>query len=486
MNNILIVFDDTNVVSEIIRDVIGDKGFANVVVKKRKLEEYYSELLLGKYARAEWQTMHSVFEFNELRLKLERKCSKETRILHCFSNFFISNEEQALLSFDKLKYIDEANKLIYDDKIVAIMFPDTEDYDGYLKDICNGMTSIEAAKNVKDFFCVDGVVDIGIVGNFIQCITGNFDSRYFNSLQGNEYTLVKSSENKKKIKSEYLYYQFLPEDMKYWFVIPFRYKEDEKKASYTMERLHVTDLSIKWVHGSIDKNEFEMILDKFFCFFKSRHARKIDKKEFLKISDALYVDKVKRRVEELKRCKEYGVISEFLKTGCKDKTIDMLLEKYFRLKTCIEKRNKYPLVSVIGHGDPCFANVLYNKSTRMLKLIDPKGALSEDELWTDPYYDIAKLSHSVCGRYDFFNNALFDIKINENFQCELHIDFDNTEYIEIFRRMLQKNGYDYQTVRLYEASLFLSMLPLHIDYPYKVFGFILNAANILEEIEKNV
>ena len=112
--------------------------------------------------------------------------------------------------------------------------------------------------------------------------------------------------------------------------------------------------------------------------------------------------------------------------------------------------------------------------------------MTEEELWTDRYYDIAKLSHSICGRYDFFNSALFDIRINEKFQYELHIDFDNTKYMEIFKNVLEKNGYDYLTVRLYEASLFLSMLPLHIDYPYKVFGFILNVSNILEEIGKYV
>ena len=41
-------------------------------------------------------------------------------------------------------------------------------------------------------------------------------------------------------------------------------------------------------------------------------------------------------------------------------------------------------------------------------------------------------------------------------------------------------------VRVYEASLFLSMLPLHIDNPHKVFGFILNVNNILKELEKDV
>jgi hypothetical protein len=175
-----------------------------------------------------------------------------------------------------------------------------------------------------------------------------------------------------------------------------------------------------------------------------------------------------------------------MEAGCKEESIDALVDKYFNLKSKIEARNQYPKISVIGHGDPCFANALYNKSTRTLKFIDPKGALTEEELWTNPYYDIAKLSHSVCGRYDFFNNALFDIGINEQFECELHIDFDNSKYIRIFREKLEQNGYDYLTVRLYEASLFLSMLPLHIDYPHKVFGFILNVKNILEEIEKDV
>ena len=75
---------------------------------------------------------------------------------------------------------------------------------------------------------------------------------------------------------------------------------------------------------------------------------------------------------------------------------------------------------------------------------------------------------------------------SEDFLCELEIDFDNAEYIRIFKDRLEENGYNYLTVRLYEASLFLSMLPLHMDYPHKVFGFILNVCRILKEIEEHV
>jgi hypothetical protein len=152
----------------------------------------------------------------------------------------------------------------------------------------------------------------------------------------------------------------------------------------------------------------------------------------------------------------------------------------------VEARVRVEPVSVIGHGDPCFANAMYNKATRMLKFIDPKGALTEEELWTNPYYDLAKLSHSVCGNYDFFNNALYEISINREFQAELKLGFDNAQYKKWFREKAEASGYDYLLIRLYEASLFLSMLPLHIDNPHKVFGFILNARNILEEIRNEL
>ena len=81
---------------------------------------------------------------------------------------------------------------------------------------------------------------------------------------------------------------------------------------------------------------------------------------------------------------------------------------------------------------------------------------------------------------------MYEVKVDTDFHCKLIIDFDNSWYKKLFRQKVEQYGYDYWTVRLYEASLFLSMLPLHIDNPHKVFGFILNADNILQEIKENV
>ena len=54
--------------------------------------------------------------------------------------------------------------------------------------------------------------------------------------------------------------------------------------------------------------------------------------------------------------------------------------------------------------------------------------------------------------------------------------------VEIFKKYLEQNGYNYRMIRILETSLFLSMLPLHMDKPKKVFGFLQNAMNIMESL----
>lgn len=324
-------------------------------------------------------------------------------------------------------------------------------------------------------------MDISNYNNLLTYISGGFDARFFNSLEGNEYIVTKKSTNKKKIKQEYCYYGLLPDDMKKWMVMPYDYKEDEKTAQYTMERLHMTDIAIRWTHGAIDEEEFINILNKAFYYIVNRTQKNISREKYEEIENELYINKVRKRIEELKKDKLFKKFDMFIKSGTEFNSIDEIFEFYMQKYKKLSKVKKEN-VAVIGHGDLCFANMLYSKETDMLKLIDPKGALTEEELWTNPYYDIAKLSHSICGNYDFFNCSSYSIGLNTNLQYELKVYNDNNKAKEIFKKIVEENGYSYELVRLYEASLFLSMLPLHMDYPHKVFGFLLNAINILKEI----
>ena len=190
-------------------------------------------------------------------------------------------------------------------------------------------------------------------------------------------------------------------------------------------------------------------------------------------------------MQDLSRLPEYSRFNALIEMGTDYRNIDEIMEHYEKLYDKINRL--YPSRQhelVIGHGDLCFSNILYSREASLLKLIDPKGAVTEEEMYTDAYYDLAKLSHSICGCYDFFNSGLYQITMDRDMKLCLSIDTDAASYVQIFRSYLEENGFVYTKVRLLEASLFLSMLPYHMDQPGKVFGFLLNAIRILQEVEQ--
>ena len=83
------------------------------------------------------------------------------------------------------------------------------------------------------------------------------------------------------------------------------------------------------------------------------------------------------------------------------------------------------------------------------------------------------------------NNGLFRIELNNELKMDLKTESANLETLqEMFIKKVEEYGYDMEVIRVCETSLFLSMLPLHIDIPSKVFAFILNAINMMKELDK--
>jgi hypothetical protein len=87
------------------------------------------------------------------------------------------------------------------------------------------------------------------------------------------------------------------------------------------------------------------------------------------------------------------------------------------------------------------------------------------------------------GNYDRINHDMFDIQVNEGLTLDLVFDRQSPDWAEaMFSERLQAQGLELDLVRLCEASLFISMLPLHVDRPRKVLGFVVNAAAILQRL----
>lgn len=477
MKKVILVYDDTIKVPNNIQTIIGNTSYGKIILKRKQLFNRFEEIINEVSDDVKTFKMDNKKEI----INIFDKISNDFIVLHIFSNYVVKNINDFKILIEKLHFLNQNYEIVQDNKIIALAFCNLDDYKQFLNNYDNVISNLKDSLNYE-IINTNVFLDISVYNDFLTYISGGFDARFFNSLEGNEYIITKKSNNKKKIKQEYMYYQLLPDDMKKWMIMPYDYKENKEFAQYTMERLHATDIAIRWTHKAINEEEFINILKKAFYYITNRTCKSISKEEYEAIEEKLYKQKVKDRIEELKKNNLYNKFEMYIKSGTDFNSIDEIFEYYLKLYDKFShKKKKYN--AVIGHGDLCFANMLYNKEADLLKLIDPKGALTEEELWTNPYYDVAKLSHSICGNYDFFNCSSYSIFLDTNLKYKLEVYNDNTHYKEIFKKYVEEAGFDYKLVRLYEASLFLSMLPLHMDNPHKVFGFLLNAINILKEIE---
>ena len=477
MKQIFVIYDDSKMPGKEIKTITGAKSYGETIFKRVTLKDRMEAEIVKE------KQVLTVFNYkgekDNAALFAALPLDNNTTIVHLYSNFGLMDTKAFSVLLKKAEFMNESYTAFCDNKPAMSFLDGADSYKKAFDALIAGEYEAERIEN-------DAFMDLSVRANFLTFITGGFDARFFNALAGDEYTVTKRSTKKEKIKAEYQFYYLLPETMKMWFVMPYDYKEDAQGASYTMERFHMTDIAIRFVHGAVSAQELSDILDKLFYFINLRKKKAVDEKQAKEVSDDLYLKKVRSRMKELAAFPQYHYFNTLIEMGTEYDSIDDILRHYEML---YEKVNSlFPQANtnelVIGHGDLCFSNILYSREASLLKLIDPKGAVTEGELYTDMYYDLAKLSHSICGCYDFFNSGLFQITMDRDMKLMLSVDTDARPYIRIFQQYLQENGFVYTKVRLLEASLFLSMLPYHMDQPGKVFGFLLNAIRILQEVEQ--
>lgn len=126
----------------------------------------------------------------------------------------------------------------------------------------------------------------------------------------------------------------------------------------------------------------------------------------------------------------------------------------------------------VMHGDLCFSNMLFDTRSDRIVLIDPRATVDgRISVYGDVRYDIAKLGHSVIGRYDQIIAghlaATRDSNDRHAYRLEPHEEGGLREWIEqaFLSRRAAGVAFDDPVVRATIVSLFLSMIPLHADNP---------------------
>jgi hypothetical protein len=488
----LIFFDNSYDVPVNVADLFGLDDFAELIVNRRSQRARVSAL----GAALGWGEPLTVDRAPLRRTalqRLERVARNDGCVLYVPSCVSFRAEDRELADF--LEKLSLSTRSVQVEKattppsvsseggaVLALRGPDLR---RLVEAASGGGTAAEVASLGAQLPIVPADVVIDDLRDPVQllaAITSTFDSRHFNSVTVEDrFTIVKRSTDVAKARREYAYFGLLPASMRRFFVEPFDLRVDERGASYRMERLLVPDVALQWLHHAFQPAQFEQLLDALFYFLGARQKRAVEPREARRVADALYVEKVKERVAALVAMEAFQGIAPQCRIAFGG--VEALLARYLDLYAALGARRDDATL-VVGHGDLCFSNILYNRAFATLKLVDPRGASDADELFVDPWYDLAKLSHSIEGGYDLINAGFFTIELDGAGIPQLRIHGpSHAAEVAAFRRRCRQAGFDPRLVRLYEASLFISMAPLHIDAPRKVMAFLMNAVRILDEVE---
>jgi hypothetical protein len=317
-------------------------------------------------------------------------------------------------------------------------------------------------------------IDTGHSATYVQSSANYLTSRSFNSLSYDAASsiLTKTSTNVDKLFREYSFLKNPPLCLANLFpeiTSSFAIHSDSK-ASYSMRFVPYTSLDRLLLYESHNSLSIENLAEFITALFDRLYS---SPSTLLGNASFLYSAKLKERFSNLLSLSEESCdiaeILELLSNSIYVNNTQLLKPLSFYIESLIDFLQDFevnrPLV--VGHGDLCFSNILWDVHTGLFRLIDPRASCAHGILGlVDPAYDLSKILHSLCHGYDSIVNNLFYLQIHDS--C--HVDFDVYKPLSLSslagissslrRRLGLDEPFPFNKL---VSSLFLSMLPLHSE-----------------------
>lgn len=325
--------------------------------------------------------------------------------------------------------------------------------------------------------------DFGNIDTFFISKARLISGRYFNQLQVDPIlnTIKKKSLFNEKLENELNWYLKIPEELKVLSPRIVSYKIDQKNVEIIQEYYGYPTLAEIYLYYNLHQDVWSFMLNNLLCILDKIKSYKGDVSSESVYS--MYIEKTEARIAELQDDEYWNLIfskDKILLNNTEHRNLNSFTE--------LLKQSIIPLTEnaegAIIHGDFCFSNILYDLNSHITRVIDPRGSFGEPGIYGDPRYDVAKLRHSVCGFYDFITADLFDLEEPEPgvFNLKIHTPETVRKISAKFDEIIQKYGYNLKEIKLIEALLFLSMLPLHKEKPLRQKVMFLRGISLLNEI----
>jgi len=290
-------------------------------------------------------------------------------------------------------------------------------------------------------------------------------ARHFNNIEIDVLhgTLTKRSTNVSKLKAEISYYENLPKNLSTLFPRMVDSRISKGLAEQILEYHPMRTLSEIYTQENVPafvwRRIFSTLHEITYSLFPTRQQKSFEVNPV-----DFFINKVKDRVVELTGK------GSFDGTLLKATEIRINHENYNGLEWILEQSRKklssLQTSEAIVHGDFCFSNILCDVDTGIFKLIDPRGGFENESIFGPRIYDIAKLAHSVLGKYDFLIAGQYALA-GSNLDYELVVAEPQNyeEVVSLFVEFYLKSDLDVNTVRLLSALILLSIPVMHLDDP---------------------
>ncbi len=276
--------------------------------------------------------------------------------------------------------------------------------------------------------------------------------------------LRKSSDNKEKFIGEILWYVKLPRDLAYVCPRIFDYSTSYSDPFIEMKYYAYHTIHELFLNGDLTKSQWLEIFNRIRFVYSDFHKYSVSEVQIRDSLENMYLLKTQERLNELKQDTHFAKFFEnpITVNSVKYKSLSDIQEiLQVKVPELLYDIDKFYII----HGDLCFANIMIDNNLSSIKLIDPRGAFGCFDVYGDYRYELAKLLHSVDGKYDFIIKDLFTLSYDVE---ETRIDFSildrdrDFDIYKIFIRVFEKEiGTNLSKIELIESLLFLSMIPLH-------------------------
>lgn len=327
--------------------------------------------------------------------------------------------------------------------------------------------------------------DFGHVNTYYHSKAAFTTQRSFNELTINPKYIEKSSSKSQKIKAEANWFDVLPRLMKSYTPQYLGHTETcEGKFSYRLEYLHNTALNELYVFSEMPNIIWGNILEHCLNFIQDCNAEISTQAVISQDINQLFGVKTIERLKEFKATRDFTLSDKWIFNGDLSISIEQILaesEKH------LPNKSKIP---TLMHGDFCFSNILYDFRANRIKTIDPRGMAPSGEItiYGDTHYDIAKLSHSILGMYDWIVAGYHQTHIDwraKKIQFHISGDLKHKDTQSMFIAMVgQKHKLTAVNLYAMQLQLFLSMLPLHADDPYRQEGLLANVFRLYQDMKR--